>query len=354
MKVLILTGRFGMGHIKCACALKEVISKNAQVEVVDLVEYLFPRMSGLIYSGFGILVTKMSGMYNLLNKMAGKMGGVPLRKTAVRRIDNLLMEHNPDLVISNLPLCSQYFSSYKEMRECSVPLYTYVTDITFHNEWVAENTDLYFTGDVSTRDAIISAGVPAGNVRISGIPVSESFHSRKKKGERKNILVMGGGLGLVPCRILYELSKVEDADVVLVAGHNRKLYDEVREKFSNIKVYGYTDEIPELMADADLLISKPGGITIFEGIRSRTPLYIVKPELEQEIGNAGFIERTGIGKVIYSMDEFSSDKIVSLIKDEEEMQKMRENMNRVEEAFDDVNPLIYFKGERLCRKNMYI
>ena len=137
MKVLILTGRFGMGHIKCACALKEVISKNAQVEVVDLVEYLFPRMSGLIYSGFGILVTKMSGMYNLLNKMAGKMGGVPLRKTAVRRIDNLLMEHNPDLVISDLPLCSQYFSSYKEMRECSVPLYTYVTDITFHNEWVA-------------------------------------------------------------------------------------------------------------------------------------------------------------------------------------------------------------------------
>ena len=190
MKVLILTGRFGMGHIKCACALKEVISKNAQVEVVDLVEYLFPRMSGLIYSGFGILVTKMSGMYNLLNEMAGKMGGVPLRKTAVRRIDNLLMEHNPDLVISDLPLCSQYFSSYKEMRECSVPLYTYVTDITFHSEWVAENTDLYFAGDVSTRDAIISAGVPAGNVRISGIPVSEAFHSREKKGERKNILVM--------------------------------------------------------------------------------------------------------------------------------------------------------------------
>lgn len=354
MKVLILTGRFGMGHIKSACALKEVISKNAQVEVVDLVEFLFPRISGMIYKGFGIMVTKMSGMYNLLNKIAGKMGGVPLRKTAVSRIDNLLMEHDPDLVISNLPLCSQYFSSYKKMRECNIPLYTYVTDITFHNEWVAENTDLYFTGDVSTRDAIISAGVPAGNVRISGIPVSESFHSKEKSGERKKVLVMGGGLGLIPCNILSSLDSIEDADVVLIAGHNRKLYDEVKGKFTNIKVFGYTDNIPQLMADADLLISKPGGITMFEAIRSRTPLYIVKPELEQEIGNAGFIERTGIGKVVYSMDEFSKDKIMSLLDDEEEMRQMKENMKRVEESFEDFNPLVYFKGERLCRENVYI
>lgn len=348
MRVLILTGRFGMGHIKCAGALEEMLSGYAEVDTVDLIEYLFPSAARIIYGGFQVMVSGLKGMYNLLNKAAGRYGGVPLKKALVKGIDRLVDTYRPDLVISNLPLCSQYFSAYKGIRKCEIPMYTYMTDITFHNEWIAENTDMYFTGDISTRDAVISAGVPADKVKITGIPVSGQFQADEKRdGRIPHILVMGGGLGLIPEKILTVLDGISGAEVTVIAGKNRKLHDTIRDKYKNIKVYGYTDRIPQLMKEADLLITKPGGITMFEAVKSRTPLLIVRPELEQEIGNAGFVERTGIGTVLYSLDEFSEETMMSYINDRQKTDIMKDNMAKLSETYDDINPLSYFRKESL-------
>lgn len=63
MNILILTGKFGMGHVKCAEA---------------------------IYKGFSLLVTKLPGMYNHLNHAAGKHAGVPMKRTIASKLDNLM------------------------------------------------------------------------------------------------------------------------------------------------------------------------------------------------------------------------------------------------------------------------
>ena len=350
-----------MGHVKCAEAIAEEIyasQPDASVTTVDVMDYLFPHLSKAIYKGFSLLVTKLPGMYNHLNRAAGKHAGVPMKKTIAAKLDRLIAETQPDLIISNLPVCSKYISAYKELRVCTVPLFTYITDITVHDEWIADKTDLYFVGDESTGNVLISKGVSAEKIVVSGIPVKRVFKSAFKDGTlkdqekadtgthtKKRLLIMGGGLGLVPggSRLLKRLNEETCFEVTLIAGKNRSLEKRARRKYKNINVVGFTDKIADYMAAADLVLTKPGGITTFEAIASRTPMYIADPFLEQEMGNARFIESKNIGRVVWSRDCDVASDIINFLKDTALIDTMKENMAKLCQSFSCPNPMQYFR-----------
>lgn len=349
-----------MGHVKCAEAIAEEIyasQPDASVTTVDVMDYLFPHLSKAIYKGFSLLVTKLPGMYNHLNRAAGKHAGVPMKKTIAAKLDRLIAETQPDLIISNLPVCSKYISAYKELRVCTVPLFTYITDITVHDEWIADKTDLYFVGDESTGNVLISKGVYAEKIVVSGIPVKRVFKSAFKDGTlkdqekadtgthtKKRLLIMGGGLGLVPggSRLLKRLNEESCFEVTLITGKNRSLEKRARRKYKNINVVGFTDKIADYMAAADLVLTKPGGITTFEAIASRTPMYIADPFLEQEMGNARFIESKNIGRVVWSRDCDVASDIINFLKDTALIDTMKENMAKLCQSFSCPNPMQYF------------
>lgn len=349
-----------MGHVKCAEAIAEEIyasQPDASVTTVDVMDYLFPHLSKAIYKGFSLLVTKLPGMYNHLNRAAGKHAGVPMKKTIAAKLDRLIAETQPDLIISNLPVCSKYISAYKELRVCTVPLFTYITDITVHDEWIADKTDLYFVGDESTGNVLISKGVSAEKIVVSGIPVKRVFKSAFKDGTlkdqekadtgthtKKRLLIMGGGLGLVPggSRLLKRLNEESCFEVTLITGKNRSLEKRARRKYKNINVVGFTDKIADYMAAADLVLTKPGGITTFEAIASRTPMYIADPFLEQEMGNARFIESKNIGRVVWSRDCDVASDIINFLKDTALIDTMKENMAKLCQSFSCPNPMQYF------------
>ena len=349
-----------MGHVKCAEAITEEIyasRPDASVTTVDVMDYLFPHLSKAIYKGFSLLVTKLPGMYNHLNRAAGKHAGVPMKKTIAAKLDRLIAETQPDLIISNLPVCSKYISAYKELRVCTVPLFTYITDITVHDEWIADKTDLYFVGDESTGNVLISKGVSAEKIVVSGIPVKRVFKSAFKDGTlkdqekadtgthtKKRLLIMGGGLGLVPggSRLLKRLNEETCFEVTLITGKNRSLEKRARRKYKNINVVGFTDKIADYMAAADLVLTKPGGITTFEAIASRTPMYIADPFLEQEMGNARFIESKNIGRVVWSRDCDVASDIINFLKDTALIDTMKENMAKLCQSFSCPNPMQYF------------
>lgn len=371
MNILILTGRFGMGHIKAAAAVKEQIlaqKPEAVVHTVDLMDYLFPYCSSAIYKGFGLLVSRYSNLYNLINQAAGKSGSAPLKSVLRGKVRKLLAKTEADLVISVLPVCAQYISAYKQTTGCRIPLYTYITDITFHNEWYAPLCDFYFVGDQQTKDALLFKGVPSSKVCISGIPVAKSFHrslSEKDQGKtstlvdpvyKKNpdskvrLLIMGGGLGLLPLhpRILQKINDDPQMDAILVAGKNSHLEEQASMQYPNIHVLGYTDNVDMLMARSDIFITKPGGISTFEAIASKTPLFVINPFLEQEIGNAQFIQRNKIGKVLWggaasaNLSEEEAEKIFrelkAVAKNRKMLQTMKENLQILENTFETKCP----------------
>lgn len=95
MHVLIFTGQFGMGHIAAAQAVQEEILRQeptASVTVLDIVEDCFPQLHRLVYGCFDFTVNYCSGVYNMLNRMAGRYRCTPMKRTMVQKLDQLLYE----------------------------------------------------------------------------------------------------------------------------------------------------------------------------------------------------------------------------------------------------------------------
>ena len=115
MNIIILTGRFGMGHIKAAEAIKEqILTEHAEhnVEIIDFMDYMFPSISKYIYKGFGFLVSSCSGLYNVLNKTAGGNGTVPLKVAFTRKIDRAIHSVN----VEDIPSLQKTLEFFQGVR----------------------------------------------------------------------------------------------------------------------------------------------------------------------------------------------------------------------------------------------
>lgn len=330
MNVLIFTGQFGMGHVCAAQAIREELllkAPYASVTIVDIVEECFPHMKQMIYGCFDFTVNYCAGIYNLLNRMAGKFQCTPMKHAMVEKMSALLEQTKADYLVSTLPLSSQYLSAYKKVTGSRIPLYTYVTDICVHNEWIATETDCYFVGDISTCAQLVDAGVPKEKIVVSGIPVRQGFQPCSYRSTKKELLVMGGGLGLLPHAdsLLKNLSNIPWLHVTVITGKNETLYHELSTAYPDFTVVGFTAHVAEYMARADLLLTKAGGITTFEALHSGTPLCLLRPFLVQEADNAEFVERNHFGIVLRNRGEEAQD-ILSLLQNETELNRMKQYM----------------------------
>ena len=339
MKILILTGRFGLGHYSVSEAIKQEINNTdskIEVEIIDILEYLMPKASELIYKSFNVLVTKWSNLYNFINTNNEENNIKTFNYMFVKKIDRLFEEVKPDIVISTLPISSQYISKYKAIKKVNIPLFTFITDISSHNEWIHKNTDFYFVGDMSIKRNLINKGISPNKIIVTGIPVKQQFKNNViefNKKKTKEILIMGGGLGLISFNedLFNKLNNEKDIKTTIITGNNRSMYEELKSKYKNINVIGYTNKINEYMRNADLIVSKSGGITLFEAIYSETPIYVVNPFLMQEVKNARFIEERGIGQVVWNEKANITDDILSLINDDEFIGIMKNNMKIIKE-----------------------
>ena len=335
MNILILSGKFGMGHNSAAQALKkefEKIDSENKVDIVDLLEYLHPELKDFIYSGFNKMVNKYYKLYNVLYKISEKLEvDMKLSGNKInRKISQLIASYEPDLIVATLPLCARTISAYKEFNELDIPLVTCITDVSMHIEWISKKSDYYLVPSEGVRETLMKRGVNGDKISIVGIPVKESFYEEKEdKRDKNRILVMGGGLGLIPeiDEILSTLSLYKDKKVTVIAGNNKELYNKVRDEYPDIEILGFTDRVDEYMAQSDFIISKAGGITLFESIYSKLPIFVIKPFLAQEISNAKFIEEKNIGKVIWSGNIKTPLRL--FVEDEINKEIMRENMKKI-------------------------
>lgn len=117
-----------------------------------------------------------------------------MKRTMVQKLDQLLYESQADLVISTLPLSSQYISAYQAGPPgAPCPFILTLRIWTPTVEWIAPGTDCYFVGDESTRLQLLRRGIPAERVVVSGIPVRQAFQFQfHASSSPKEVLVMGG------------------------------------------------------------------------------------------------------------------------------------------------------------------
>ena len=178
------------------------------------------------------------------------------------------------------------------------------------------------------KSSLIEKGIPENKVFATGIPLSNRFlmHYNKKEilqslglktGKTTVLFFAGGKFGLGKSntyKILRTLAEqFSDIQVIAISGKNEKMQREFNniveetKTHENIKVLEYTNMVPQLMTVSDLVITKPGGLTVTESLASGLPIIIINPIPGQEEENAEFLEKSGVGiwlKKDINLEEF--------------------------------------------------
>ncbi|HZR21086.1 MAG TPA: glycosyltransferase [Verrucomicrobiae bacterium] len=331
MRVLIATATAGTGHLAAAAALEEVwriTRPEDPVKKLDLVEFFSPIHRKIHADGYVKLVEHAPEIWGMLfgktdnPKVARRLSEIKrvFPSKSRPRFARFVNEFAPDAV-----LCTHYVAldTLAEMRakadgrkkhlQVRHPLVvSVVTDFEAHALWMDPCVDLYCVAAEETRARLIARGAKPEAVIATGIPIAAKFSSkpvarevRKRLGLRDDqptILVLGGGFGMGPvAEILRELDKVEVAfQTVVVAGRNEELRRALAtcDRKHPTHVLGFASNMHELMCVADLIITKPGGLTTSEALAMGRPVLIVNPIPGQEAANSDFLlERGAAAKV---------------------------------------------------------
>ncbi len=349
MKVLVLSGRFGMGHEMAANAICEQFQKidgQVEIEKKDLLEEIYPHISKLIFGGFRMMVEHCHGIYNFIYKMSGKMKVEmqPRGEAIYRKLKKIMDKEQPDVIVCTHPVCVKAIASYKEKTGLEVSLVTCITDISMHPEWISSQTDIYLAPTQEIKEHLIKEGTREENILVTGIPVRQQFLSAdsrlaEERSRTHRVLVMGGGLGLMPDlkELLGKLHSMQGVEAVVITGKNHKMYEEWVNRYDDVEVLGYTEDISRYMRWADLVITKAGGITLFEILHSQVPLFVIHPFLEQEMNNARYAAEKGFAKVVWGRHETYIKELEDLLNDRSALEEMNENVRRACKEMIDIS-----------------
>ncbi len=347
MKVWIVTGRFGMGHYSAAQSIAEQIREtlpHAETRIVDLCESVLPEQANLIYRTFEKFVNRTALLFNLGYKYTERFEPDVrpfLPKLFTARLKGLLQSQKPDAIVSTVPIAPTLIADCLKELGMRVPLLTCITDVCCHPYWLHPETEKYFVADKATKDSLMAKGVAEDKIVVHGMPVKPDFdvppERRDTEGRReKRLLIMGGGLGLLsmPKSFYQAINRLPDVKTTIITGRNKRLLRKLSGRYENIEVLGYTDKVAEYMRQSDLIISKAGGITVFESIYSELPMLLTEPMLPQEFGNARFVVQQGVGRLLEKRTKDRIREIEELIYDESALSRLRQRMRAMRASYD--------------------
>lgn len=350
MNILILTAKYGMGHYTVATSLKqELENESTKVEVIDFFDFIFPKTKTIVYGMFDFLVRKCNRIYNFFYKRSAETNFVPFNGIIKKRIEKIIKEKNIDIIISTFSVCSKYISAYKKANDNNLKLYTYITDIDVKKEWLTSETDAYFVASYETKMKMIQYNIKKDKIKVIGIPVKKEFKEILNEKCENEVVIMGGGLGLIPHiqKFLNDLGQNENIHITLLTGKNEKMFNKYNNQYSNVTVIGYTDEVYKYLQRAQLIITKAGGVTLFEAIYSKTPIYALYPFLSQEMGNAKFIEKSGIGVVNWNKKRNITQDILKLLNTPKKLESMKNNMQKIKNDLEKLTVIDVYGEEKI-------
>ena len=319
-KILFIISDTGGGHRSAANAIIAALSSSGQSIQCEMVDLL--RASGLpgIQNSPELYAFFSSGhiwLHNLLFRLSNSsrfmdLASSLLYRFARSRIRKVIETFNPDLVVVIHPLAVRPMCSYRDETHANWPVITMVTDlVSVHASWISPRADLYLLPTSESLSIAERYGVPAENLRLVGFPIHPRFCRpqldraavRRQLGlpvDRFIVLLTSGGAGGGSLETL--ISELErqcpQITILAVTGRNQPLLRKLTARTplpQHTRVYGFVDNMEQLMIAADVVVTKAGPGTIMEAAALCRPLLLTGAVGLQEEGNINFVLNAGIG-----------------------------------------------------------
>ena len=347
MNILILSASTGGGHMRASKAIEGYMTqqnKDINVKIVDSLLYISPILNKTVTGGYVYLATKTPKLYGKLYDLTNKDHKFAnfvtrLNNIFANKLLPLIDEFRPDIIITTHPFPTEMVSRLKSKKEINIPLICIMTDYAPHKAWISDKVDAYIVANDDMVTKMIAEGVDSRCIYPYGIPVDEVFFEEKEKqlvieelGLDKNlptILMMAGSFGVSNVFDVYENIIDIDLDfqIILVTGRNQKLYNNFEEVIGSspkkTKLIYFTDEINKFMQASDIIITKPGGLTVTEALACNIPMAVFNAIPGQEEENAEFLLKHNMA-VRISDGNSCRAAIVELLKDSEKLEDMKD------------------------------
>lgn len=351
-RVLILTASYGSGHNRVARSLAEAFTEaGAAPRIVDhfaeLVHPAFDRLSRILY--YWVLRATPAlwgGAYWLSSQLPIDspllMG---MNRLGARKLERLLETMAPDCVVSVHPTPAGAFSELHARGVTRLPHATVFTDFVAHTQWIYPGVDWYCVPGEAIQNDLTARGIARERVIVTGIPVGAEFtHPMDRAAARfalglspwrPVVLVMAGSLGALgglvkAARVIRKLSQPLQA--LIVAGRDARLAARLRRTLQDVdgqvRVLTYSESVRQLMAAADLLVTKAGGVTLAEALAAELPTLCFGSLPGQEAWNEDFAAMTGVALRARNAQEFQRALGLALI-DPDLLRTLRDNVRRV-------------------------
>jgi processive 1,2-diacylglycerol beta-glucosyltransferase len=353
----VLSASVGAGHLRAAQAVELALRKVApdaavrNLDVLQLTNAAFRRIYGKSYLDLVNKAPHVLGyFYDRLDRPPTRVGkrGDRLRllvqKLNLKRFTQLLRDEPADLVINTHFLPAEIIASLRRDGKLSVPQVTVTTDFETHRLWVNQPCDRFFTATEEGAEYLHTWGIPRGDTRVTGIPIHPSFAQGKSRreclarqglvGDRPVVLQLAGGFGVGPIEQIYRqlLAVPRPLEVVAVTGRNEDARKQLQAvpvpERHRAKVLGFTDQIDELMASADLLVSKPGGLTTSEALASGVGMVVVNPIPGQESRNSDYLLENGAAIKVNNLATLAH-KLTTVLETAGRVEQLRANAARL-------------------------
>lgn len=314
MKILVIHASAGAGHFKAAEALFNGIKQltGHDVVLVDALDYTSPFFKKLYKGFYFFLISKIPDVWGFFFWLLDIPRLQPLVRVVRRfynacnaaKLHRFLQEGCFDYIFMTHFMPVEIAAALKRKGRTSSKLITIVTDFDVHKIWLADGVDYYAVACDWTKDKLQQLGVAEERILISGIPTDEKFSLSRdisalkiKLGLQENaftVLVATGSFGIGPIEEIIEA--LSEFQVIVVCGHNKALYQKLSAKnYRLAKILGLVDNMHELMAVSNAMVTKPGGLSIAEALVSQLPLVFFNAIPGQEAGNIRVLKTYGIG-----------------------------------------------------------
>jgi len=329
LRIVMLSCNTGEGHNSTARAVRDVLlARGVECDIVDVLACFSPRLSKFICNGHARLykyTPKLwaAGYHAMENReQNAEDNGMlfDLLCMGNQKLWRILTAGHYDAVVCTHVFSGMMMTGLRRKKGIRIPCYFVATDYTCYPFTETCDLDGYFIPAKALIGEFMGAGIPGERLIPSGIPVRQAFYSPTEKPTAREalglplngrvVLLVGGSMGCGPMRKVAKdlIGRLpQDAVLVSICGNNEKLYEALSEIGDpRLVVVGFTDKMALYMDAADIIVTKPGGLSTTEAANKHLPMVLFNTIGGCESPNFSFFLNRG-----FAVGSTETDKVVS-------------------------------------------
>jgi processive 1,2-diacylglycerol beta-glucosyltransferase len=362
-RIVILSASVGSGHVRAAQAIEAALSQIlpdatiAHLDALDLTNAAFRRAYGKGYFRAAARAPRFVGwMYDFLDHPNDYGASTITRQFFERlnftRLSRLLTDRHWDLAICTHFLPEALIARLRRKGVIDFPQAVVVTDFDVHGMWISRPCERFFVATDEAKANLAAQDVDPRDISVTGIPIDPVFSEPLDRNEaafrlglttdRPMVLQLAGGFGVGSIEKIHRsLCQIQrPIQIVVVTGRNTHAVETLNlvdlPARHTRKILGYTTQMHELFRAADIVVTKPGGLTSAEALATNCPMVISEPIPGQEDRNADYLLENGCAIKVNNLASLTH-KLTSLLDDPARLARMRaagQSKARPQAAFD--------------------